>query len=354
MARLTAETKLQWAILALLAVTIFAGLMTVAYSSDYTRDGGTADWMCCSDRACTTVISQHADPVRAENACGKLTDADGVTRYTRSNAFRITKPGAPPPTCPPKPADQQQTAQCPTGTTGSWTQTQTYASAPPPTCWTPSGFLPTDPPAGACVAVPPPTPGAPANLTATVAPNQTNPSNSNVTLTWTAVNGTTMYEVFRCTGVGCTGFAWFADVPGTSYINLNLPPNLTYRYKVRAWQPVTGPFTENLSVATLSSPPPQLGSATLTISKPAQNTDGTALTDLVGFRVLYGTSAAALTQTAALPVASDDKYSIAELAAGSWYFAVRALAGNAACLQPGADCFVRESAQTGVASKVVQ
>jgi hypothetical protein len=75
-----------------LAIVILGTLAAwgVSRAADYTRDGGTADWMCCEDKACTVIISQHADPVRAEKACEKLTDADGKIRYTRSNAFRIT------------------------------------------------------------------------------------------------------------------------------------------------------------------------------------------------------------------------------------------------------------------------
>lgn len=69
----------------------------VAHAADYTRDGGTGDWQCCQDKACTSIISQHADPVRAAKACEKLTDADGKTRYTRSNAFRITVTPGPTP-----------------------------------------------------------------------------------------------------------------------------------------------------------------------------------------------------------------------------------------------------------------
>jgi hypothetical protein len=80
----------------------------LALASTYTRDGGTADHMCCADKACTTIISQHADPVRAENACGALTDADRRTRWTRSQAFRIEPSGtAPPP--PPPPATVSST-----------------------------------------------------------------------------------------------------------------------------------------------------------------------------------------------------------------------------------------------------
>ena len=77
----------------LLAALLVAGSLAgyAVSAADYTRDGGTADWMCCTDRACTQIVSQHADEVRAFKACEALTDRDGVTRYTRSNAFRITK-----------------------------------------------------------------------------------------------------------------------------------------------------------------------------------------------------------------------------------------------------------------------
>lgn len=96
---------------------LFAGVLLLvamtAAASTYVRDGGTADYQCCADKACTTVISQHADPVRAENACGALTDKDGVTRWTRSQAFRIGPSTVVTPPPPPPP---------PTGsTTLSWT-----------------------------------------------------------------------------------------------------------------------------------------------------------------------------------------------------------------------------------------
>jgi hypothetical protein len=44
-------------------------------------------------------------------------------------------------------------------------------------------------------------------------------------------------------------------------------------------------------------PPPSTGAATLSWQAPTQNTDGTALTDLAGYRIVYGTSQSALNQT---------------------------------------------------------
>lgn len=81
--------------------TLFLVLASSSWSADSTREGGTADWMCCRDVACEQVIVQKADPVRAFIECQKLTDFDKVTRYFRSNAFRVTPSGAATPQLPP-------------------------------------------------------------------------------------------------------------------------------------------------------------------------------------------------------------------------------------------------------------
>ena len=65
------------------------------------------------------------------------------------------------------------------------------------------------------------------------------------------------------------------------------------------------------------------GSATLAWVAPTKNTNGSALTDYAGIRIYYGTSAAKLTNT--VQVASPaNEYTIANLAAGTWYFAASA------------------------------
>jgi hypothetical protein len=51
----------------------------------------------------------------------------------------------------PAPATQFRTQSCPTGTIGTYQQTNAFVSAPYPTCWTAGTWLPSTPPAGACV-----------------------------------------------------------------------------------------------------------------------------------------------------------------------------------------------------------
>jgi hypothetical protein len=61
---------------------------------------------------------------------------------------------------------------------------------------------------------------------------------------------------------------------------------------------------------------------------PTTNTDGSALTDLAGFKVVYGTSSTSLTSTATVYNTAARSTSIPSLAAGTWYFAVRAFNAN--------------------------
>jgi hypothetical protein len=63
----------------------------------------------------------------------------------------------PAPTCPALPAPEGRTVDCPAGTTGAYTQTRSYTAAPYPTCAVLGQWTPSEPPAGICVPIPPPT-----------------------------------------------------------------------------------------------------------------------------------------------------------------------------------------------------
>jgi hypothetical protein len=66
------------------------------------------------------------------------------------------------------------------------------------------------------------------------------------------------------------------------------------------------------------------GSATLSWTPPTQNTDGSSLTNLAGFRIAYGTSSAALNQTIEIANPGLATYVVTGLNSGTWYFAVKA------------------------------
>jgi hypothetical protein len=66
------------------------------------------------------------------------------------------------------------------------------------------------------------------------------------------------------------------------------------------------------------------GSATLSWTPPTENTDGSALTNLAGYRIYYGTSAGALNKTIQVANPGVSRYVVENLAAATWYFSVRA------------------------------
>jgi hypothetical protein len=72
------------------------------------------------------------------------------------------------------------------------------------------------------------------------------------------------------------------------------------------------------------SSPPGVGTAALSWLAPDQNTDGSALTNLTGYRIYYGMSANALTEVVEVPTVGITAYVIDNLTAGTYYFSIRA------------------------------
>jgi len=77
------------------------------------------------------------------------------------------------------------------------------------------------------------------------------------------------------------------------------------------------PFTIRVNAPTAST-----GSATLSWSAPTENTDGTPVTDLAGYRVYYGTSAGDLNKTLSVAGGASIKVVVDGLSPGKYYFAV--------------------------------
>lgn len=311
-------------------------------------------------------VSRHTiETEMSERALKYAVDHGGkascVAKYPdKTIAFDIPATAVPPPVvCPAKPADQTRAGTCPAGTTGTWTQTQTYASAAAPTCWTPSGYLPTSPPAGACVTPPPPALVAP-TLSATQTPNVTTPANSNVTLSWTAVATATGYEIERCSGANCSNFTALATATVLAYANSNLPPGLSLSYRVRAADATRkGAYSNVVTLVTPTAPPPAAtGATTLEWNPPTAYTDGSALTAVSGYRILYSTVGIAgpsLSQTLDVKqpatttgpctkvAGTCSLYTVTNLAPGTWAFAMQVY-----------DSLGRYSAQSAITQKVVQ
>jgi hypothetical protein len=84
------------------------------------------------------------------------------------------------------------------------------------------------------------------------------------------------------------------------------------------------------------------GRATLSWTAPTENTDGSSLSNLAGYRIRYGTSASALTQTIVINNASVTTYVVEDLAPSMWFFAVTAVTSSGT-----------ESTHSNVASKQI-
>lgn len=104
-----------------------------------------------------------------------------------------------------------------------------------------------------------------------------------------------------------------------------------------------GRATASLAAFSVSVVSVSNGGATLSWTPPTQNTDGTSLSNLAGYRISYGTSASAMTQTVQVANPGVSSYVISNLSPGTYYFAVRAYTSTGT-----------ESGNSNVQSKIVQ
>jgi hypothetical protein len=85
------------------------------------------------------------------------------------------------------------------------------------------------------------------------------------------------------------------------------------------------------------------GMAQVNWTPPTQNTDGSALANLAGYRIYYGTSQTSLSQSVDVTNPGLASYTVSNLSTGTWYFDVVALNTSGA-----------QSATSNVSSKTIQ
>ena len=105
-----------------------------------------------------------------------------------------------------------------------------------------------------------------------------------------------------------------------------------------------GSATANRSAAPAApqGAPSAAGSVTVSWLAPAANTDGSALTNLRGYRIYYGRGASALDQAVVIDTTGLTRYVIEGLPPATWYFAMTSVNSQGV-----------ESARSVVASKQV-
>gem|GEM_PF-715447 len=90
------------------------------------------------------------------------------------------------------------------------------------------------------------------------------------------------------------------------------------------------PATESQLGGAAAGPAPAIGVATLSWTPPTTREDGSALVDLAGYKIYYGTQSGNYTEVVDVPTAGVTEYMIEGLAPGTYYFVVTAYdtAGN--------------------------
>ena len=100
--------------------------------------------------------------------------------------------------------------------------------------------------------------------------------------------------------------------------------------------------TTTVASSTKTTTKPSSGAATLDWTPPTENSDGSVLTNLAGYTVYYGTSPSSLTQSVKVTNPGLATYTMQNLPAGTWYFAVTSYSSAGV-----------ESARSGVVSTTI-
>ena len=111
-----------------------------------------------------------------------------------------------------------------------------------------------------------------------------------------------------------------ADGPAAQSLSGNIAPT-------RALSPTSTASSADASSPSSSpksTPATTNKSVDVTWSAPTMNTNGSALTDLAGYTIHYGTSPGSLKQTVNVANAGATDYVVQGLSGGTWYFAVSA------------------------------
>src|SRR5262249_13107465 len=121
--------------------------------------------------------------------------------------------------------------------------------------------------------------------------------------------------------------AWASFSIASGLLNARPPGATTVPHGAVPFPAVNGPYAPALPafsvVVSAAGSPPPAGAAQLRWVAPTQNTNGSALTNLAGVRIYYGTSAANLSQSVQVAGSSATTYTISGLAAGTWYFGAK-------------------------------
>jgi hypothetical protein len=141
-------------------------------------------------------------------------------------------------------------------------------------------------------------------------PSINDPNGDTLTITAQNVPG---WATFNAQNGRISGTPTSADIGSYS--------NITIRVSDGTNTATLGPFSITVSASVQ-------GAATLSWTPPTQNSDGTTLTNLAGYEIMYGRNSNNLDQTVSLTNPSINTYVVDNLTSGTWFFAVMARNSN--------------------------
>ena len=135
-------------------------------------------------------------------------------------------------------------------------------------------------------------------------PSASDPNNDTLTF---SVTGLPAWAAFNASTGRVTGTPSASDVATYSGIRISVSD---------------GQASASLNAFSITVADVVVGSATLSWMPPTENSDGSSLTNLAGYRVHYGRSPTQLSQTIEITNSSLSTYVVDNLSAGTWYFSL--------------------------------
>ena len=88
--------------------------------------------------------------------------------------------------------------------------------------------------------------------------------------------------------------------------------------------PTSGSTTSGSTTSTATPPPASSSNISFSWVAPTENSNGSPLTNLAGYKIHYGTASQDYTQVVAVNNPSLNRYVLDSLPSGTWYFAITA------------------------------
>ena len=156
------------------------------------------------------------------------------------------------------------------------------------------------------------------SITSPISTSEMDTTDPSVSLAGTATSGMGISKVSWTSDRGREGVADGTDLWKTGAIDLELGEN---KIDITAEDTTGAKSSQSVRIKRESG---QKGSATLSWSAPTERTDGSALTNLAGYKIFYGRMTGVYDYQIDIDTPGVSTYVVEDLVSGDWYFALAA------------------------------